>query len=86
VKGQQRGAPCQVGLDRRVFLQSAARCGAGLVLALALPAGFAASRAVAGAQVRQLNAWLRIGTDDSITVIVDRSEMGQPIYHYIPVQ
>src|SRR5947209_6329412 len=35
--------------------------------------------------VSQLNAWLKIGTDDSITVIVDRSEMGQGIYTALPM-
>src|SRR5690242_4213229 len=33
----------------------------------------------------QLNAWLRIGADDSITVIVDRSEMGQGVYTALPM-
>jgi isoquinoline 1-oxidoreductase beta subunit len=31
-----------------------------------------------------LNAWLRIGADDSITVVVDRSEMGQGVYTALP--
>jgi len=31
-----------------------------------------------------LNAWLRIDTDDSITILVDRSEMGQGVYTALP--
>ena len=33
----------------------------------------------------QLNAWLRIGSDDSITILVDRSEMGQGVYTALPM-
>src|SRR5262249_30935219 len=32
----------------------------------------------------QLNAWLKIGADDSITILVDRSEMGQGVYTALP--
>jgi isoquinoline 1-oxidoreductase beta subunit len=32
-----------------------------------------------------MNAWLRIGADDSITMIVDRSEMGQGVYTALPM-
>ena len=32
-----------------------------------------------------LNAWLKIGADDSITVLVDRSEMGQGVYTALPM-
>ncbi len=32
----------------------------------------------------QLNAWLKISRDNSITVIVDRSEMGQGVYTALP--
>jgi isoquinoline 1-oxidoreductase beta subunit len=33
----------------------------------------------------QLNAWLRIDADDSITILVDRSEMGQGVYTALPM-
>jgi isoquinoline 1-oxidoreductase beta subunit len=58
--------------------------GGGLVLALTLPAFGGRSRSGASASVSQLNAWLKIGADDSITVIVDRSEMGQGVYTTLP--
>ncbi len=32
----------------------------------------------------QLNAWLQIGRDNTITIIVDRSEMGQGVYTALP--
>jgi isoquinoline 1-oxidoreductase beta subunit len=68
---------------RRVFLQRAACLGGGLVLATALPAFQRGPRA-AQASNSQLNAWLRIGTDDSVSILVDRSEMGQGVYTALP--
>ena len=43
------------------------------------------ARASAAAARSQLNAWLRIGADDSITILVDRSEMGQGVYTALPM-
>ena len=83
MRGERRDAPCR-DLNRRTFLKNTAWAGGGLVLALSLPESIAGSRAVAEARVAQLNAWLRIGVDDSITMIVDRSEMGQGVYTALP--
>jgi isoquinoline 1-oxidoreductase subunit beta len=69
---------------RRVFLQRTAYLGGGLVVAVTLPALRSGPRAAAAAN-SQLNAWLRIGTDNSITIIVDRSEMGQGVYTALPM-
>jgi len=78
-------ALCPVDPGRRDFLKNTALAGGGLILALTLPKSIAAgSRAGAAAQVAQLNAWLRIGSDDSITMIVDRAEMGQGVYTALP--
>ncbi|HEX3847052.1 MAG TPA: molybdopterin cofactor-binding domain-containing protein, partial [Steroidobacteraceae bacterium] len=44
--------------------------------------GMLDARSPAGSQV---NAWLRIARDNSITVIVDRSEMGQGVYTALPM-
>jgi isoquinoline 1-oxidoreductase subunit beta len=68
---------------RRDFCRGTAALGGGLVLALTLPAFAARPRPGASAQ-SQLNAWLKIGADDSITVLVDRSEMGQGVYTALP--
>lgn len=70
-------------LARRVFLRRATYVGGGLVLALTLPPCSSGTRAAVIAR-GDLNAWLRIGTDDSITVLVDRSEMGQGVYTALP--
>ena len=70
--------------SRRDFCKAAAAAGGGLVLALTLPAfgGRSRSRDSAGGQ---FNAWLKIAADDSITIIVDRSEMGQGVYTALPM-
>jgi len=82
------GRPEETG--RRDFLRGAARLGGGLVLALVLPA-CAPKRAAsgmrgasAGGTGGQVNAWLKIAGDNTITVLVDRSEMGQGVYTALP--
>ena len=35
-------------------------------------------------KIIESNAWLRIGTDNSITILCDRSEMGQGVYTALP--
>jgi isoquinoline 1-oxidoreductase subunit beta len=79
-------------LNRRDFLNATAALGGGLILALAVPGavGKSNSAAVATAarsrqSTSQLNAWLKISRDNSITVIVDRSEMGQGVYTALPM-
>jgi isoquinoline 1-oxidoreductase subunit beta len=79
-----RHVSSQVDIGRRIFLQRTALVGGGLVLALALPAGSTRPRSATEAGGGQLNAWLRIGADDSITIVVDRSEMGQGVYTALP--
>jgi isoquinoline 1-oxidoreductase beta subunit len=80
-------------LSRRDFLNATATVGGGLIIALTLPgpagpanAAVAAGSAPAGhPSVSQLNAWLKISRDNSITIIVDRSEMGQGVYTALPM-
>jgi isoquinoline 1-oxidoreductase beta subunit len=65
---------------RRSFLKIGMAVGGGLLLGVRL----AGTAAAADDEVREgvifaPNAWVRIGSDDSITVIIDRSEMGQGV-------
>ena len=73
------------GLKRREFLKASLIAGGGLVLGVTLGAcgkpGGTATPALGG----QPNAWLRIGGDNTITVLVDRSEMGQGVYTSLPM-
>ena len=75
---------------RRHFVSAGVAVGGGLLLSLTLPgSGKHASAAAGGAKSAalgsQLNAWLQIAADNSITVIVDRSEMGQGVYTALPM-
>jgi isoquinoline 1-oxidoreductase beta subunit len=75
--------------SRRDFLNATAAVGGGLILALALPRpggrSSAAAAGVASQSSRPMNAWLKIARDNSITIIVDRSEMGQGVYTALPM-
>ena len=72
--------------SRRDFCKGAAarrrRAGAGVDAAgLRRTSPIATTRATGG----QLNAWLKVAADNSITIVVDRSEMGQGVYTALPM-
>jgi isoquinoline 1-oxidoreductase beta subunit len=73
--------PTTTTLNRRTFLKTASAGAAGLVIAVYLPdiseARVATGPTPSGAFAP--NAWIRIGTDDSVTLIIDKSEMGQGV-------
>ena len=70
-----------MGLDRREFLKTTAALSGGLVVALHLPGCSKPGGSASGEhKTVTANAWLRIGTDGSITFLCDRSEMGQGVY------
>ncbi len=64
--------------SRRQFLKASA----GLTLAVYVPLGLAAEKAAAA--VLEPNAFVRIGADNSVTVIVKHIEMGQGTYTGLP--
>ena len=80
----------EVDISRRVFLKAGAAAGAGLTLAFYLPSGIAQmsgpGKNVEGAAAMPFapNAFVRIGPDDSVTVIVKHLEMGQGTYTGLP--
>jgi isoquinoline 1-oxidoreductase subunit beta len=72
------------GRSRREFLKTGAAAGsAGLILGIVLPGAHARPAAEPGAAAMP-NAWVRIGRDDSITILSARSEMGQGVYTALP--
>jgi isoquinoline 1-oxidoreductase beta subunit len=73
--------PGNTGIDRRNFLKTGVAGATGLVIGFNLPGRFAALLAspLGPAAPAALNAWMRIGTDDSVTIMIDKSEMGQGI-------
>lgn len=72
-------------LDRREFLVSAV---GGLLLGFTLPEFCRESRAAVLPQNADgsaaVNAWIRIGTDERITILVGSSEMGQGVMSGLP--
>jgi isoquinoline 1-oxidoreductase beta subunit len=67
--------------SRRTFLQTGAALGGGLMIGVALPeAIFAQSKVVTSMP----NAWIRIGSDNTVTILCARSEMGQGVVMALP--
>lgn len=68
--------------SRRTFLKSGAAVGGGLVIGVSLPGMF--NNAFAAVDSSAINAWVRIGSDNSITILCARSEMGQGVVMALP--
>jgi isoquinoline 1-oxidoreductase beta subunit len=66
-------------LHRREFLKKSAAGGTALVIGLYLPRKFEALAAQPPAESAALNAWVRIAQDDTVTLLIDKSEMGQGV-------
>src|SRR3982074_2086248 len=73
-------------MERREFLKFSVAASGGLLIGLYLPG--ASKLAVAeepSGSIFMPNAFLRIGTDERVTVIVNHSEMGQGVYTSLPM-
>ncbi|HEY0511807.1 MAG TPA: xanthine dehydrogenase family protein molybdopterin-binding subunit [Thermoanaerobaculia bacterium] len=83
--------PPQKEVSRRAFLKGTAAVGGSLVVGFFVPAGmrrFAFAQeppAAAPAALPAVNAFLRIGGDESVTVLLAHSEMGQGIWTTLPM-
>jgi isoquinoline 1-oxidoreductase beta subunit len=73
--------------SRREFIKTTAIVTGGLVIAFAVPSAkrFAAAGLPQGIVSFAPNAFLRVGSDDSVTVLVAHSEMGQGIWTSLPM-
>jgi isoquinoline 1-oxidoreductase beta subunit len=69
--------PASRDLSRRTFLL--ASVAGGFALGFAAPMA-TATRAMARPSTSMVNTWVQIGSDESITVLVGSSEMGQGVY------
>ena len=82
-----------LNISRRTFLKATALVAGGLVIAFAIPQAKrflmpGADKPAAGNDPNKLpapNAFLRIGTDNTITVMLAHSEMGQSIWTTLPM-
>ena len=82
-----------LNISRRTFLKASALAVGGLVIAFSIPTAKrflmpGAEKAAEGTPAAKLpepNAFLRIGTDNTITVMLAHSEMGQSIWTTLPM-
>ncbi len=77
-------APAMVG--RREFIKTGAAIGGGLLVSLYAPMADGPGTELAAEEKEfAVNAFVRIGTDESVTVISAHSEMGQGVYTSLPM-
>ena len=67
-------------MNRRELLRNTAASAAGLFVAFHVPSALRGVAAAAAPKLPAANAFLRIGTDDTVTVLLAHSEMGQGIW------
>jgi len=74
------------GMQRRDFLKASVAASGGLLIGFHFPGISAlASAQQSPANTFMPNAFVRIGTDERVTVIVNHSEMGQGVYTSLPM-
>jgi isoquinoline 1-oxidoreductase beta subunit len=74
-----------IQINRRDFLKSSAIFSGGLLISITLPGCDKRSGNALTATTFAPNAFLRIGTDDSIRIILSKVEMGQGIWTTLPM-
>ena len=74
-----------IEVNRRDFIKRSAGGGAALVLGFYLPRRLSAGTPAAEVTVLKPNAWVRIGEDNQITLLVEQPEMGQGPRTVVPM-
>ncbi|MBI5118196.1 xanthine dehydrogenase family protein molybdopterin-binding subunit [Candidatus Poribacteria bacterium] len=75
-----------IKISRQDFIKTSAVLGGGLVLGLHLPERESLAETAAQPTTPILpNAFVHIGSDDIVTIIVNKSEMGQGVYTSLPM-
>ena len=78
-------------MDRREFLTTTATVGGAMVLGFWLPPQAAEAQSAPGlpyyrdTMVPEINAWLTIAPDDTVTIRVGQTEMGQGVFTNCPM-
>jgi isoquinoline 1-oxidoreductase beta subunit len=67
--------------SRRAFIKAGAAAGGSLIIGVSLPGSL---RQAFAATDSAINAWIRIGSDNSVTILCARSEMGQGVVMALP--
>lgn len=73
------------GMSRRAFLKSAVAAGGGLLIGVGLPGLMSETEAAEKSNGFVPNAWIRIGLDGRVSVMVSQVEMGQGTYTSMPM-
>ncbi|HZP91494.1 MAG TPA: xanthine dehydrogenase family protein molybdopterin-binding subunit [Burkholderiales bacterium] len=71
-------------MDRRAFLKVSALAGGGFAIGFALP-GTGKALAAESRKTFAPDQWIRITPDNVVTIVVDKSEMGQGVYTGLPM-
>ncbi|HEV8455918.1 MAG TPA: molybdopterin cofactor-binding domain-containing protein, partial [Gemmatimonadales bacterium] len=71
-------------MSRRDFLRASAVAGAGLTIAVYLPSCAPGPGKPVTTPFKP-DAWIRMSTDGSVTLVIDRSEMGQGVLTALPM-
>lgn len=71
--------------SRRDFLKAGAAMGGGLLIGFYLPGRGRFAEAGQASKTFAPNAFIRIGTDNSVTIMVNKAEMGQGVYTSLPL-
>ena len=76
-----------VNVSRRAFIRTSASAVSGLVISFVVPGAgrFVFAQPAPSGKLPPPNAFLRIGSDDSVTVLLAHSEMGQGIWTTLPM-
>ena len=67
-------------VSRRTFVQVSGGAGAGLILGFNLACSGKQAAATGSVDPGTLNAWIKIGSDESVTFLISEAEMGQGIH------
>ncbi len=72
-------------ISRRQFLQASAATGGALMIGFVLPGCATTDASGAKVTTAMANAWVRVGSDNSVTILCARSEMGQGVFTSMPM-
>ena len=71
--------------SRRAFLKAGALVGGGFVIGFAVPGASALAEAAGTTTPTQINPFIKIGSDNIVTILVSQSEMGQGVLTSLPM-